>query len=86
MLIRRHTAAEVLCKAEEIIGLTGAGGGLMRRWLIPEALLLVYGMCLVVSNGPGITDEVRRVAVVPTINQRVLPSRATAAVDIGASK
>ena len=37
-------------------------------------------------NDPGIKDEVGRVAVVPTTHQIVLPSRATAAVDIDASK
>ena len=43
-------------------------------------------MCLAVSNGPGNTDGVGRVAVVPTTHQAALNGLAKMASDIGASK
>jgi len=46
----------------------------------------VCGQCLAAFNGLGITDGAGRVAVVPTTHQIVLPSHATAAVDIDVSK
>ena len=43
-------------------------------------------MCLAAFNGPGITEGVGKLEVVPTTHQTVLPSRATAAAGTSASK
>ena len=51
-----------------------------------EPDVLTYGQCLTASKDLGITEGAGKLVVVSTINQRVHQSRATAAVDIDASK
>jgi len=46
----------------------------------------VCGQCLAAFNGPGITDGARRVAVVPTTHQIVLPSHDAASIDIDVNR